>query len=784
MPKTILRILFFDTIKLFVLSLLGLSGIFVVLLLMQAMQRIEGIGVTSLLNFVPALLFGYQGYLIPLALLIATSLAYGRFKADGEFLITSASAITPWKVLIPALLLGCAACIPAGWANFIAAPKAYVQRDSLKRKALADLLLHPPNGSRTLVFPELSLSYRDFKDGSYEGVVIHLKEESKGKSRLKATLSCSQAELRYDEQTGILRFIGAADAHFLSFNQEGQLEGSPSHLQIKSLAHKIPFGSKSGRISFKADLPSELLVHVGKELQTLKALPVSNDKAESTKKHHKFESIGELLRRSLFSLAPLFFALLGAFAGLLVPGKNRLIPLGIGLVLSTGLFFGLSFFAIQLEVRHLVAFIPPFFLGASLVFLPLLFLLWKFFAQLHRPRFPVSFALIKNLNIAKLFYRKKQRGHPKKPQSSLSLSFFMKVLKPLGLKSFDLYFLQVSIITVFMAFFIMACLYVSIDFLYNLETFSRHTFGAIVRHYALSLLELVLVLAPPLVLLGGIFGLTQLMKEREILVLQVGGMRSIRILRSFWITALCITGLTFLVQEKLLPDMQADGRAGSSMNVKAERGKDVTLFDQAGQHWYIGSYDLQAGKAQLKNVEISFMNQEGTMTKRLRSPVLKFSQERWWGEQSVFELSQFKNPQSSFPEKTLEEGFVEGVDLEPADITNWKKQQQRSIQELMNLRKTFPHRKDLQLNLYRAFLYPFGCVLLLAFGAVVILRTKSQSLFLSTLFMLFIAFGSYALQFLLEHLALRDILSIEFAAFAPYVLLGAGALIGLLFFSD
>jgi hypothetical protein len=54
-----------------------MTPIAVLLLLMQQINKIEGIGAMTLLNFVPLLALYYQPYLIPIYVTAAVAAAYG-----------------------------------------------------------------------------------------------------------------------------------------------------------------------------------------------------------------------------------------------------------------------------------------------------------------------------------------------------------------------------------------------------------------------------------------------------------------------------------------------------------------------------------------------------------------------------------------------------------------------------------------------------------------------------------------------------------------------------------
>jgi lipopolysaccharide export LptBFGC system permease protein LptF len=312
-----------------VVGLLGLTPLMVVLLLLQVAHKIEGIGAGSLIGFAPSLAVGYQVYLIPIIALAACALTYGRFAAEGELTAYFAAGGSPWKIMLPAILLGCLACIPAAYASFVAGPDAYAARDRLAREALVDVLQNPPPGSREINFPAASedapgihLSYRAGREGSFESLVVMT---SKG-GKVTGVLSCGRGDLRYDEASGKLSLANAARASYITLDANGEVTGTPVRGDVRLLEESIPLYSKEGSFSVKADGVRMLMQRLSEDL----AVPVAKQKGY----------IAEFVRRTSFAISPLFFALLGGLLGCLIRSRNRIVPLCVALILAAVLFFG------------------------------------------------------------------------------------------------------------------------------------------------------------------------------------------------------------------------------------------------------------------------------------------------------------------------------------------------------------------------------------------------------------------------------------------------------------
>ncbi|MCK6440035.1 MAG: LptF/LptG family permease, partial [Planctomycetes bacterium] len=298
--------------------------------------------------------------------LVAAVLSYGRMRMERESLALFAGGIPPRSLLLPVVILGVVCCFVAGHFNFISGPKAYRERDSLRRQALADALHHPPPGQRIISFPNIKICYRDYRDDAFEGVLV-LTTADDGKAQ--NMLTCARAALRFSESTSTLTLLGASDAMLLRFDEHGRVSGPSVRLNIRSLTETLPIDMKTTGISTKAELPRELMANMRKELADGKA---------------KKWSCAEFVKRLLFTLSPLFFIMTGALTGLAFPVRNRLVALVLALVLAAGTFYPLTLLATNFTSSAVFAglgplmtvALPPLIVGGAAVAMACA-LLWK-----------------------------------------------------------------------------------------------------------------------------------------------------------------------------------------------------------------------------------------------------------------------------------------------------------------------------------------------------------------------------------------------------------------------
>jgi lipopolysaccharide export system permease protein len=99
------RMIFWELVKVFVLSLVGITGILVLAGIVADASR-QGLGPAQILAIVPLLVPSLLPYSIPTTALFASCIVYGRLSADNEILAIKAAGINLLKVVGPVALFG------------------------------------------------------------------------------------------------------------------------------------------------------------------------------------------------------------------------------------------------------------------------------------------------------------------------------------------------------------------------------------------------------------------------------------------------------------------------------------------------------------------------------------------------------------------------------------------------------------------------------------------------------------------------------------------------------
>ncbi len=99
------RMILWELLKVFLMSLIGITGILLMAgIVAEASQH--GLGPGQILEAIPLLIPSTLPYTIPTTTLFACCVVYGRLAADNEILAIKAAGINLIKVLTPALLIG------------------------------------------------------------------------------------------------------------------------------------------------------------------------------------------------------------------------------------------------------------------------------------------------------------------------------------------------------------------------------------------------------------------------------------------------------------------------------------------------------------------------------------------------------------------------------------------------------------------------------------------------------------------------------------------------------
>ncbi len=122
---TIQRMLFWELMRVFLLCLIGLSGVFTLLAVLQQLQF--GLSISQVLKILPLLTTTLLPYIIPPSCLFASCVVYGRLSHDNEAVALKAAGVDLYSALRPAFALGLVAAAVTASLQFNFTPHAFRQ---------------------------------------------------------------------------------------------------------------------------------------------------------------------------------------------------------------------------------------------------------------------------------------------------------------------------------------------------------------------------------------------------------------------------------------------------------------------------------------------------------------------------------------------------------------------------------------------------------------------------------------------------------------------------------
>ncbi len=99
------RVIFFELLKVFALTLTGLTGLFLIGLVIQQASQL-GLSLVQTLTAIPLLIPYTLPYTIPATTLFSTCVVYGRIAHDNEAVAMKAAGVNLHTIIRPAVLLG------------------------------------------------------------------------------------------------------------------------------------------------------------------------------------------------------------------------------------------------------------------------------------------------------------------------------------------------------------------------------------------------------------------------------------------------------------------------------------------------------------------------------------------------------------------------------------------------------------------------------------------------------------------------------------------------------
>jgi lipopolysaccharide export system permease protein len=311
-------------------------------------------------------------FALPMGLLTATLLVFGRFSADQELTAARASGISLVSLIMPVLLLSIFCCVLSAWFNMDLGPRSRVAYLNLRDEIMTDVA--------TLQFPEdrfvkISTNYvfytQSNDNGKLKNVMVMWLERN-------TTLEAPEGEI-YKDTTNNQIVLNLLNARTVTRLTNGDF--------VVSSVAKWPIPVNLPKNGFsKPKITDMTFLQLQDELHNLQeSIPQTtstNQNAPTLDQMRKLpanliEQVRvEMQRQIAFSFGCFGFALVGIPLGIKVHRRETNIGIAIALVLVL-IYYSFLILAEELSLRpefypHLIVWVPDFIFQAVGAFL-----LWR-----------------------------------------------------------------------------------------------------------------------------------------------------------------------------------------------------------------------------------------------------------------------------------------------------------------------------------------------------------------------------------------------------------------------
>ena len=358
------------TVAVFTVVLLVGNGLKEILTLLVSGQIRPGLMFKALLYLIPFVWI----FALPMGLLTATLLVFGRFSADQELTAARASGVSLLSLVTPVLLLSLLGCGLSAWFNMEIGPRSRVAYIQLTGEVKSELLknIQLPEGRFIRDIPHYIFYVGKNHGGELENVMIYqLQNETNVDSMLRAERG-KMLNVNAANQLVLQLF----DAQSVTLGPHGNMISSSPTLTMNFSATAVtnrPFEPKISDMTF-GQLRNKL-----QELENLNLAPpvgtnspaAWRDQLASLRRQQKdfTEPVRvEMHRQIAFSFACFGFTLVGIPLGIRVHRRETNIGVALALVLVV-VYYAFIMLGESLSSRpefypHLILWLPNFIFQA------------------------------------------------------------------------------------------------------------------------------------------------------------------------------------------------------------------------------------------------------------------------------------------------------------------------------------------------------------------------------------------------------------------------------------
>lgn len=326
---------FFLTISVFL-------SVVILIIPFSQFQKHTALDSEFLLKILPFFVVMALGYVIPLALLIATIFVFGRLTEDNELVALKSSGVHPGRIILPVVLLGVFFAVIVVFINTRLAPYCSGQTRNLSISAFKSMVFSPIPSAREIRLPNYHIGCAKSVNNIFENVRI-LKFDLKTDALLEE-LYADTAEFQIDEENAILSLNLKKVSDTIWTGQTGSLRATPQIMQSDTMSYQLDVSS--------------LFLPRRKNLGAMSQRDLDEMvRLNQTERFRLAEILTEKYRRLAMGLTPFIFILIGTPFGILIRHGNRVAAVAISAIIVFGGYYPLTMLGNFLGSKELL---PPF----------------------------------------------------------------------------------------------------------------------------------------------------------------------------------------------------------------------------------------------------------------------------------------------------------------------------------------------------------------------------------------------------------------------------------------
>ncbi len=311
-------------------------------------------------------------FALPMGMLTATLLVFGRFSADQELTAARASGVSLLSLVTPVLLLSLLCCALSAWFNMELGPRCRVAYKELITDLRSELMnAQLPEGRFIRDFPGYIFYVEKNRGGQLENLMIY---RLQNETNVDTTLRAARGQLKPDRANNQL-VLDLFDARSVTITPHGNAINSFPTLTLNLSLNSVTNRVTKPKIS---DMTFGQLRQELHDLENLKQPAIGTNSStelkaqlESLRKQQKdfIEPVRVAMHREVaFSFACFGFALVGIPLGIRVHRRETNIGIAIALILVV-IYYAFIMLGESLSGRpelfpHLILWLPNFIFQA------------------------------------------------------------------------------------------------------------------------------------------------------------------------------------------------------------------------------------------------------------------------------------------------------------------------------------------------------------------------------------------------------------------------------------